>query len=60
MAFHDAVFGVVGDFLHIVVNVIARKLGRSEIEVKKLEGVIFWLLVGSFTIFLFALTLKYS
>ena len=57
---HEAVFNVVADLVHIVVNVIARKLGHSEIEIKKIEGLIFWLLLSLFIIFLFVLTLKYS
>ena len=60
MALHDAVIGVVADLVHIVVNVIARKLGYSEIEKKKIEGLIFWLLFSLFIIFLFVLTFKYS
>jgi len=60
MSLPDAVFGAVADLVHIVVNVIARKLGHSEIEVKKIEGIIFWLFFSLFIVFLFVLTFKYS
>lgn len=60
MALDNAVFVAIADAMHIAINAIAKKLGHSEIEVKKIEGYIFWLLVGTLTIFLFVLTLKYS
>ena len=60
MALLDAVVGVVADLVHIVVNVITRKFGHSEIEIKNIEGVIFWVIFSIFIVFLFVLTFKYS
>ena len=60
MALEDAIFGAIADFVHIVVNAIAKKLGRSEIKIKKIEGYIFWVLLAAITTFIFILTLKYS
>lgn len=60
MALDDTVFGAIADAMHDAINAIAKRLGHSEIEVKKIERYTFWLLVGAFTIFLFVLTLKYS
>ena len=60
MAIEDAIVGAIADIVHRVINMFAKKLGRSEIEVKKIEGYVFWLLLGAFTTLLFILTLKYS
>ena len=60
MAIADAVFGAIADLTNIAINVVAKKLGKSEVQVKQIEGYLFWFLFVSFILFLFYLTFKYS
>ena len=60
MALPEAVFGAIADLTNIAINVIAKKFGKSEVQVKQIEGYLFWFLLVSFILFLFYLTFKYS
>lgn len=60
MALYDAVVGAVAELAAIVVNVVLRAIGYSEVEAKRIEGVLFWVLFGLFVIFLVWLTIRFS
>ncbi len=54
------IFYAIFEVLAGLVNVVLRKLGYTEIAVKKLSVIIGWVFVAIFVIFLFWLTITYS
>ena len=60
MALYDAVVGAVADLTAITINVVLRVLGYSEMEAKRIEGVMFWMLFALFVTFLVWLTIRFS
>ena len=60
MAFADAIVGVVADLINIAMNVITKQLGCSEVNAKKIEAFLGWLIfLGPLSLLLF-ITFKYS
>lgn len=47
MALQDAVIGAIADGAAVVINCIARRIGRSEIEAKRIEKYITWTVIGT-------------
>ena len=60
MAIEDAIFYAITGAIELVVNVLMRLFGFSEVESEKIVGYIGWLLALIFVSFLLWLTLKYS
>ena len=60
MAIEDAIIYAIASTLELVVNVVVRLFGFSEVKSKTIIGYIGWLLAFIFVIFLLWLTLKYS
>ena len=60
MALHEAIFGAVADLISIAINVIAKKLGYSEVKAKRIEAYISWFILLSFVALLCFITFKYS
>ena len=60
MAIEDAIFNAITGAVELVVNVVVRLFGFSEVESKKIVGYMGWLLAFTFVSFLLWLTLKYS
>lgn len=58
---------LVEDMVHALANFVAwafnialRAMGYSEIEAKRIEGIVFWALFGVFVVFLIWLTIRFS
>ena len=60
MALHEAIFGAVADLTSIAINVIAKKLGYSEVKAKQIEAYLSWFIILSFISVLCFITFKYS
>ena len=60
MALHEAIFGAVADLTSIAINVIAKKLGYSEVKAKQIEAYLSWIIILSFVSVLCFITFKYS
>ncbi|MES2501651.1 MAG: hypothetical protein V4545_03515 [Pseudomonadota bacterium] len=60
MAIEDAIFNTITGALELVVKVVVRLFGFSEVKSKKIVAYIGWLLAFILVSFLLWLTLKYS
>lgn len=60
MAIQDAIFGAIADLTSIAINVIAKKLGYSEVKTKQIETYLGWFIMLSFVALLCFITFKYS
>lgn len=60
MALHEAVFGAIADLAHGAINLVAKKLGNSEVQVKQIESYLFWFVFLSSISFICYIKLKYS
>jgi hypothetical protein len=60
VALHEAVFGAIADLTHWAINLVAMKIGKSEVEVKQIENFLFWFVFLSFISFICYITFKYS
>ena len=60
MALQDAIFGAIADLTSIAINVIAKKLGYSEVKAKQIEAYLSWFIMWSFVALLCFITFKYS
>jgi|LakWasM111_LOW13_FD_contig_31_1046218_length_534_multi_2_in_0_out_0_2 hypothetical protein len=56
----SSVLYILAESLAVVVNFLLKKMGYSEVSVKKLSVVIGWIFVFIFVIFLFWLAITYS
>ncbi|MDI1362273.1 hypothetical protein [Methylotenera sp.] len=60
MSLADAIVGAVADLINIAVNVIAKKLGYSEVKVQKIEVFLGWVILLIPLSLLLFITFKYS
>lgn len=60
MAIHEAIFGAIADLTSMAINVIAKKLGYSEVKAKQIETYLGWFIMLSFVALLCFITFKYS
>jgi hypothetical protein len=60
MALKDAIFGAIADLTSFAINVIAKKLGYSEVKAKQIEIYLSWFIMLSFVALLCFITFKYS
>lgn len=54
------IFYIIAEILHASINCILRKMGHSEVSVKKLSVIIGWMFVLVFVGFLLWLTITFS
>jgi hypothetical protein len=60
MALSDVVFSAIADLTGAAINAIAKRFGKSEVQVKHIERYLFWLVFWAFMSVPIYLTLKYS
>jgi len=60
MSLADAIVGAVADLISIAINVIAKKLGYSEVKAQKIEVFLGWLILLIPLSLLLFITFKYS
>ena len=60
MAFDNAIFGAIADLTQGAINLVAKKFGKTEVQVKQLESYLFWFVFLSFIAFICYITFKYS